>query len=360
MQIQKTIRAKIIGLTNTKEKLISEEYKNFQLALKGIDVNLYSATKQQALRYGRKFKNHKEYPLIIRRDVFKIERQNTKLSKYWVKIPCYGRRGGVWVAVKFSPTQEELLNCSIRESKLIRRNDKWFLFITIQKEVEIKKSYSSILGIDFGMKWVATVCDISNLKPKFYGKELRRIRGHYFYLRRKLAKKKIRGFYKWINNNKEKRVVNDLLHKISRDIVNKAKETNSLIAFGELKGIRKQNKGRRFNRKLNSFPYFKLAQYIRYKANEQGILVLEIPESYTSQLCWKCGNRGIRKNGLFKCECGLKDNSDRNGAINIAKRALEYISKVGVDVTLPETEAVNIKIPTSNTVSDLRSLGIYS
>jgi len=139
--------------------------------------------------------------------------------------------------------------------------------------------------------------------------------------------------------------------------VNWAKETNSLIVFGKLKGIRKQNKGRKFNRKLNSFPYYKLAKYIKYKAIEEEIFVLEAPEAYTSQICHKCGKKGIRKNGLFKCKnCGLMDNADRNGAINIGKRALGYMSKVGVDVALPRTEALN-KIPISNAVIDLRSSG---
>lgn len=68
----------------------------------------------------------------------------------------------------------------------------------------------------------------------------------------------------------------------------------------------------------------------QFFAIEQGILVLEIQENYTSQICWKCGNKGTRKNGLFRCEnCGLEDNADRNGAINIGKRALGYISKAG-------------------------------
>jgi len=358
MIICKTIKAKIIGLTKTKAKLISQEYQNFQLVLKGKNAPLYSAIKQQALKLKKQINgNKREYPLIIRRDVLKIEKQNTKLSKYWFKIPCYYRRGGVWVAIKFSPTQEELLNHSIRETKLVKKNNKWFLLITVQKEVEIKKSYSSILAIDFGLKWIATVCDLSNLRPKFYGNELRKIRGHYFYLRRKLAKKEIRGYYKWIKRSKEARIVNNFLHKISREIVNWAKETNSLIVFGKLKGIRKQNKGRKFNRKLNSFPYYKLAQYIKYKAIEEEIFVLEAPEAYTSQICHKCGKKGIRKNGLFKCECGLEDNADRNGAINIGKRALGYISKVGVVVTLPRTEALDIKIPINNPVSDLRSSG---
>jgi len=222
-----------------------------------------------------------------------------------------------------------------------------------EKQIKIKQSYSNVLGIDFGVKWVATVCGLNNLKPKFYGRELRRIRGHYFYLRKKLAKKKIREYYKWISNDKEQRIVNDLLHKISRDIVNQAKETNSMIAFGKLKGIRNNNKGKKGNRKLNSFPYYKLARYIKYKAEWEGIKVLEVSEAYTSQICHRCGRRGIRYKGLFKCECGLEDNSDRNGAINIGKRALGQVSKVGVTVNIPRTEAVDIK---TNSVSDLRSL----
>ncbi|RLF29244.1 MAG: hypothetical protein DRN14_02655, partial [Thermoplasmata archaeon] len=189
MLVKKTIRAKLIGLTKTKEELIRNEYFNFQMALKGKDVPLYSATKQQAMKYSKKFNGKKEYPLIVRRDVFKIEKKDTKLSKYWAKIPCYQRKGGVWVAIKFRP-DEDILSYSIRETKLLRKDKNWFLFITVQKDVEIKKSYSSVIAIDFGVRWVATVCDLSNLRPKFYGKELRRIRGHYFYLRRKLAKKK--------------------------------------------------------------------------------------------------------------------------------------------------------------------------
>jgi len=66
---------------------------------------------------------------------------------------------------------------------------------------------------------------------------------------------------------------------------------------------------------------------------------LEIPETNTSKTCHRCNEMGIRKNGLFKCNnCKLEDNADRNGAINIGKRALGYISRVGVAVTLPRTE----------------------
>jgi transposase len=106
-----------------------------------------------------------------------------------------------------------------------------------------------------------------------------------------------------------------------------------------LKGIRKNgnSKGRRFNRKLNSFPYHKLSRYIKYKANWLGISVITVSEAYTSQTCSICGGRGERHNGLFKCSCGAELNADYNGAINIMKRAFGLASKAGASVNTLRT-----------------------
>jgi len=167
-------------------------------------------------------------------------------------------------------------------------------------------------------------------KTRFYNKSLRAIRGHYFYLKRKLPNRKA---VKKIGNH-EKLIVNHELHKISKAIVQEAKETNSLIALGKLRGIRqiKNGKSRKFNRKLNNFPYAKLSSYIQYKAECLGIPILTISEAYTSQTCSICGGRGIRHNGLFVCFCGAK---------NIMKRAHgklhgEPLSSVGAEVNQPE------------------------
>jgi putative transposase len=116
------------------------------------------------------------------------------------------------------------------------------------------------------------------------------------------------------------------------------------IVLGKLKGLRNQEKkkgrGRKFNRKLSGFPYFKFAEYLTYKAALAGIKVIKVFEDWTSQTCKKCSQRGTRKTqGLFICKnCG-EDNADRNAAFNIAYRALGYISKVGVTVNIPITLA---------------------
>jgi len=60
---KKTIRAKIICLTKGKQRLLEDEYSNLQRLLHGEDTKLYSANKQQALRYYKKIKPGKEYPL---------------------------------------------------------------------------------------------------------------------------------------------------------------------------------------------------------------------------------------------------------------------------------------------------------
>jgi putative transposase len=138
----------------------------------------------------------------------------------------------------------------------------------------------------------------------------------------------------------ERRITNDIVHNISRQIVNRALETDALIVLGDIKHLRrrKQNtRGRKFNRKLSGFQYYKLTQYITYKAALVGIKVIQVSEASTSQYCRKCYQKGARKiQGLFTCaKCG-EENADRNAAFNIAYRALGYISKVGVTVDMPK------------------------
>lgn len=336
MKARKTIKAKILELRKKKEELLKREYESWQRYLRGDKaVPLYSATKQQADRLLRRLKGrvkpNKEYPLILRRDVY---RANTKLTPYWLKIPIYGVRGGINVPIK---THEPIKDMVCKEAKIIRKGNEWFVYITVEKEVE-ERNPKSILAIDLGIRWIAVTVNSNNPKPKFYGKELRGVKGHYFYLRRSLALKNAHKAIKKIGH-KERRVVNDILHKISRAIVNEALANESTIVLGNLKGIRRKSKSRRFNRKLNNgFPYYRLSQFIEYKARWLGIKVLKISERNTSNTCHKCGHKGIRVGSLFKCpSCGYSCNADYNGAMNILKRAMGYMPIAGAGLAQPGT-----------------------
>ncbi len=332
---RKTIKAKILELKREEEELLRREYESFQRYLRGEkSAMVYSATKQAAERFLRRLNGklkEGEYPLMLRNDTYRIEIEQ---SPYLLKIPVYGVWGGIRVPIR---THEPITgDMGLKEAKVIRRGNEWFIHICVEKKVE-KRIPKNVLAIDMGIRWVATTVNSSNPVPKFYGRELRRVRGRFFYLRRSLAMKRAYGAIKKIGD-RERRMVNDILHKISRRIVDEALETDAMIAMGNLKGIRDGDRGKRFNRKLNGFPYRKLSKLIEYKARWLGIKVIKVNEKNTSKLCHKCGNRGTRKGSLFKCQsCNYSCNADYNGAMNIMKRAIRYMWMAGAELTQPIT-----------------------
>lgn len=354
MQIQKVVKCKVVGLTNIKQQCIETEHKNLQSLLQmesqGVDflpiyqsIQLHSANKQQALRFYKRINPDHEYALSLRNDLLKVEfKPNNKVAQYWAKIPNKTLKK-LWVAIKPHIKDIDFSQYKIGESRLFRKEQTWWLYITITKEVQMKESYSNVVSIDLGSKVMATVCGSQgNQRPMFLGREVRGIQRHYQHLRTELGKKKLLNKIKQLSD-KEQRTVNDVLHKVAKQIVTYAEQTDSYIVLGDLKGIRESSlkKGRRFRRIVSNMPCLKLTQYIEYKANERGIKVERINERGSSQTCSKCGyaDKANRKSqGLFKCKfCGYEINADVNGCRNIAKFSKGYIPSERAGVIQPQT-----------------------
>jgi len=371
MKIQKTIKCGIIGLTRIKERLLTEEYENLQKFLRGEkNVRLYSANKQQALRYYKKIKVDREYPLSIRNDLIRVEKRDTKIAKYWIRIPVAGKRGGIWVAIK--PHQDIPEGVKFGEAKVFRKNGKWYINLPIKKEVSVKKvKDKKVNGYMFGevKRPVVIAIDIGDKNPitsvelwggeknnvQFLGKGIRGIRTKYYWIRKSIGRKKVRHGIQVIKKigDKESRKVNDILHKITTKIVNRAVELKEegydpVIVFGDVKNIRhRHTKGKRRSRKLNrilhSIPTYKIKSMLTYKALWNGISVFSVNEAYTSKTCHRCGSRDTMvRDRLFKCRvCGLEYNRDLNGAVNIGNRLLGYMLRSGGRSEPARTPPVN-------------------
>ncbi|WP_162354476.1 IS200/IS605 family accessory protein TnpB-related protein [Natrialba swarupiae] len=108
--------------------------------------------------------------------------------------------------------------------------------------MEVSEGYDGVIRVDLGVRWVATSVALSSSNTEFHGEEIRRIRRHHHDLHTRLQEK---GAYDTLQSVKAKeyRRVNDRLHKISRAIVEEAKERNALIVVGNLEGIQNRDLG---------------------------------------------------------------------------------------------------------------------
>ncbi|MHA1859986.1 MAG: IS200/IS605 family accessory protein TnpB-related protein, partial [Candidatus Asgardarchaeia archaeon] len=108
-----------------------------------------------------------------------------------------------------------------------------------------------------------------------------------------IGRKKVKHGVKVLDRiDGESRKVNDILHKTTRRIIERAKdlreeELKPIIVYGDLKNVRKRHiKGktrcRRNNRKVHTMPSYKIKHMLTYKAPWEGIPCIGINESYTS------------------------------------------------------------------------------
>ncbi|MBS3793861.1 MAG: transposase [Candidatus Thorarchaeota archaeon] len=111
------------------------------------------------------------------------------------------------------------------------------------------------------------------------------------------------------------------------------------VMTGRLKGIRNaarrgNYKGSKFRGMVHRWSFSRITEGLKHGLEQLGWEVEgkeshfhAVPENWTSIMCWKCGNKGVRpKQSLFVCHtCGFRTNADRNGSLNIARRLLTLI-----------------------------------
>jgi IS605 OrfB family transposase len=133
--------------------------------------------------------------------------------------------------------------------------------------------------------------------------------------------------------HKEARFAADINHQISKRIVAEAQRTGRGIAVEQLTGIRARVRPRKLQRAaVHSWAFAQLGGYLGYKAQQAGVVSVEVDPAYTSQTCSACGwvdKRNRRSQAEFDCgRCGFVGHADPNAAIVIAQRGVERWGEV--------------------------------
>ena len=205
------------------------------------------------------------------------------------------------------------------------RRDRFYLcvpFVTPDGE-PIPESY---LGVDLGLKRIATLSDGTAIVDKGYLARRRRIRHNKSIFRR--HKKKSHSARRKLKTlgRKEQNVSKEMCHLVANEILS---HEGSVVVMEDLTKIKqrtsKTEEGRnrrRHNNRMSQVPFFLLRQILTYKAPLRGKRVATVPPRSTSQEDCRTGSRdGCKRQGCrFYTADGLVFDADWNASINICNR----------------------------------------
>jgi len=180
----------------------------------------------------------------------------------------------------------------------------------------------STLGVDLGITNIAA----DSTGQIYSGKAVNKTRQRLQNFRSKLQQcgtKSAKRHLKKLSKH-EYHFITNQNHIISKEIVGKAKDTQSRISLEDLKGIRERTTVKKSQRyRHNSWSFYQLKNFIEYKAKLSGVPTIVINPAYTSQQCPECGyiHKDNRNRSKFKCgKCDFVGHADHTAAINIAAK----------------------------------------
>jgi IS605 OrfB family transposase len=128
---------------------------------------------------------------------------------------------------------------------MVKRNRKWYAHFVLTKTIELTDNPETVIAIDRGEHNLAVAVAVSKNNPQkpmrgqfWRGEEIKRIRGLYAHIRRKLQEKHRMGKVKKLKSI-EKRKVGQQLHITANQIIEYAKQfPKPVIAMENLNEIR--------------------------------------------------------------------------------------------------------------------------
>ena len=338
--MQITVKAKLLPTPEQREhlKITSVEYIRLinTIVCEGVETggkikhtsgtvsaNLPSALKNQAIQDAKsiyaKYRKTKTKS-VLKKPVCIWNNQNWTLKDGILSFPVMinGKSTRINVPVLLTTYQLEKLKGKLGTLRITEKSGKWIAQIAVTVE-DSESADTGVLGVDLGLKCPAVAVTETG-KTKFFGngRENKYMKRKFRSTRKKLGKarkaKVIKKFH-----DKEQRWMKDKDHKISRQIVDFAiQEGVGTIRLEKLSGIRQTARTSRKNEKnLHTWSFYRLAQYIEYKATLSGIKVAYVDPKYTSQTCPECGEKNKARDRKYQCSCGFKTHRDRVGAMNI-------------------------------------------
>lgn len=259
---------------------------------------------------------------VLRKPCCYINNQNFKVNRDCIEFPVMinNKSKRISVKTKMSDKQKTVFaSYKLGTMRIVVKGNRIVAQIVYNVEEPTVCSDGTVMGVDLGMKCPA-VSYCSDGSVKFYGngRKNKYMRRRYKYLRKKLQQAKKLSAVEHIHN-KEQRIMKEIDHKLSHAIVVTAVAHDvKVIKLEQLQNIRSTTRrSRKNNHSLHTWSFYRLAQFIEYKAKLAGISVEYVNPAYTSQTCPVCGSVHHADDRIYLCKCGFHTHRDLLGARNI-------------------------------------------
>ncbi|AKP64814.1 is607 family transposase [Levilactobacillus koreensis JCM 16448] len=223
-------------------------------------------------------------------------------------------------------------------AKLVRNRGKWFLHIGITKEVSDfnSKDDPQIVGIDRGLRFLATTIDSKGKTLFFDGKKILHKRKKFLEIRRQLQSKGSKSAKRKLKRlaQRENRWMTDINHRLAKTLVT-TYGSHTLFVLEDLTNVtfNTDDLPKSLRNSHRSWSFFQLESFLTYKAQAIQSNVVKVDPAFTSQRCPKCGlvektNRH-HETHEYRCkQCQYRCNDDRLGAMNIEMLGQDWLNGV--------------------------------
>jgi putative transposase len=247
----------------------------------------------------------------------RFDKRTMTLRGEQLSLSCMGKRERVILSVPeyFRPVFNswKLKGATLTYSV---KTQQFWIRLVYETETPALRTTGTILGIDRGIRQLA----VSSEGHFFSNRSIRANARRYLYNRKTAQAKGTPSARRRLKamGGKEKRFSRDVNHRVTKQLV--GLEGVKTYVLEDLKGIRNQNRGKRQNKSLNSWPFHQFGFFLTYKAQMVGKQVVYVDARYTSKKCSCCKmvQKESRKMSKYQCKhCNFQLHADWNAAINI-------------------------------------------
>jgi IS605 OrfB family transposase len=240
-----------------------------------------------------------------------------------------------------------------REARLVFRDGEFILYIYKQVPRPAKYAPKGVLAVDVnerqlvaGNSHVEQRIETPTERALHYRRLAEGLKGKYSsstyrpWLRRRGIRRRIRHFHR-----KARNIIEDWARKTAHTIILLAKQSQLAVAREDLTGLieslRRLPKDHRAA--LIALGYRRLAFWIDWQAEKNGVPILIVDPANTSSTCPRCGTKlveiGYRR---LRCpRCGFEADRDTIAILNIERRALSKMGGSLATPTAPQMTDVN-------------------